>query len=332
MARHAPAPHRVRYPMPRTTTPRAPRSAGKGQAGGGRRPHVPTDPAAAAHPRQRPLPAPHLPAVRRTRKVRPCARRGHGRAPAHPARGPAPGRVEDPEPDDIYEIGIVAEVLQMLKVPDGTVRVMLEGMERARIKSYRQTEPFFPVEVEPLPDDEPQGLKAEALMRSVMTQFEQIVNTGKKSRPRPWSPSSTSRSRAIWPTTIAWHLPTLRVETKQDLLETLDAAGAAGKPRPDPQERVRDPGDPEEHPQPGRKRDGRHPARVHPARADEGHPAGTGRARRAAGRGGRIPGQDRRSRDARGRRRARRTRRWTGWKRCPTPRPKASSSAPIWTG
>ena len=50
---------------------------------------------------------------------------------------------EDPDPDDIYEVGIVAEIMQVLRVPDGTVRVMLEGLERCRIVKYLQTEPFY---------------------------------------------------------------------------------------------------------------------------------------------------------------------------------------------
>ena len=130
--------------------------------------------------------------------------------------------VEDPEPDDLYDIGIVAEVMQILKVPDGTVRVMLEGLERARIKSYSQVEPYFEVEIERLPDGPAKGLKAEALMRSVMTQFEQIVSTGKNVPPEAVVSILNIEEPGEMADQIAWHLPSLRVETKQEILETLD--------------------------------------------------------------------------------------------------------------
>lgn len=90
---------------------------------------------------------------------------------------------EDPEPDDLHEIGIIAEIIQILKVPDGTVRVMLEGKERVRIAEWLQMEPFFQVRAERLATEPVIALEAEALMRSVVTQFEQIANTGKNIPP-----------------------------------------------------------------------------------------------------------------------------------------------------
>ena len=58
---------------------------------------------------------------------------------------------DDPEPEDIYSVGLVAEVMQIMKVPDGTVRVVLEGIERVRVVSYKQTDPYFLAKVEPMP-------------------------------------------------------------------------------------------------------------------------------------------------------------------------------------
>jgi ATP-dependent Lon protease, bacterial type len=58
---------------------------------------------------------------------------------------------EEPEPEDIYDVGIVVEVLQVLRMPDGTLRLMLQGIDRIRISRYVQTEPFILVAVEPLP-------------------------------------------------------------------------------------------------------------------------------------------------------------------------------------
>jgi ATP-dependent Lon protease len=130
--------------------------------------------------------------------------------------------VEDPDAEDLYEIGIIAEVMQILKVPDGTVRVMLEGIERARVTSYLQSEPYFQVEAERLPDRPTKGLKTEALMRSVTTQFEQIVSTGKNVPPEAVVSILNIEDPGELADQIAWHLPSLRVDTKQELLEALD--------------------------------------------------------------------------------------------------------------
>ncbi|MCL6630078.1 MAG: LON peptidase substrate-binding domain-containing protein, partial [Armatimonadetes bacterium] len=90
---------------------------------------------------------------------------------------------DDPTPDDIYTVGVVAAIMQITKVPDGTVRLVLEGLERARIKRYLQTEPYFQVEIEPIETVEETSLEVEALMRSVVSQFEQIVNIGRSIPP-----------------------------------------------------------------------------------------------------------------------------------------------------
>src|SRR5437667_9704260 len=83
---------------------------------------------------------------------------------------------EDPDPDDLYEVGIAAEIMQILRVPDGTVRVMLEGLERCRIREFVQVDPFYQVNVEPLRTAEMKDLPTEAMMRSVTQQFEPGVS------------------------------------------------------------------------------------------------------------------------------------------------------------
>ena len=129
---------------------------------------------------------------------------------------------EDPEPDDLHEIGIIAEIIQILKVPDGTVRVMLEGKERVRIAEWLQMEPFFQVRAERLATEPVIALEAEALMRSVVTQFEQIANTGKNIPPEVVVTLLNIEEPGTLADHVAWHLSSLRVETKQELLETLD--------------------------------------------------------------------------------------------------------------
>ncbi len=129
---------------------------------------------------------------------------------------------EDPETEDLHEIGIVAEIIQILKVPDGTVRVMLEGKERVRVTEWLQTDPFFQVQSERLPPPEVSALEAEALMRSVMGQFEQIANTGKNIPPEVDVTLLNIEDPGSLADHVAWHLPSLRVEVKQELLEILD--------------------------------------------------------------------------------------------------------------
>src|SRR5947208_14515231 len=91
--------------------------------------------------------------------------------------------IDDPVPEDIYEVGTVAEVMQVLNLPDGTVRVMLEGQARVKITEYFQTDPFFRVRVEMLQEVEERSAEVEALMRSVIAQFQQVVELGKEIPP-----------------------------------------------------------------------------------------------------------------------------------------------------
>lgn len=128
---------------------------------------------------------------------------------------------EDPEPDELYAIGVVAEIMQVLKVPDGTLRVMLEGVARARVLRYTQSEPYFRAEIELLPADTSHSIEAEALMRSVLGQFEQVVNMGKNIPPESVVSMMNIEEPGQLADNIAWYIPSIRPETKQDLLETL---------------------------------------------------------------------------------------------------------------
>jgi len=129
---------------------------------------------------------------------------------------------DDPTPDDIYTVGVVAAIMQITKVPDGTVRLVLEGLERARIKRYLQTEPYFQVEIEPIETVEETSLEVEALMRSVVSQFEQIVNIGRSIPPE----ALVNILNITEPNKLADQITPylqLRVESKQDILETVSA-------------------------------------------------------------------------------------------------------------
>lgn len=134
--------------------------------------------------------------------------------------------VEDPKPEDVYTVGVIAEVMQVLRVPDGTVRVTLEGIERARISQYTQTDPFFKCRIKRLPDTQPKGLRIEALMRNVTALFDQLVQNQGGQTGRPIPPELLMNVVSIddpgkLADTIVPHLP-LRTEAKQEMLELVN--------------------------------------------------------------------------------------------------------------
>lgn len=129
--------------------------------------------------------------------------------------------VEDPDPGDLYHVGLLAEVIQILKIPDGTVRVMLEGIDRVRILEFLGVEPYFKVRVRPLPSEETRSIDLEALMRSVTTQFDQLVNNGRNIPPEVLINVINIDEPGKLADSIIPYL-SLRVEQKQELLETLD--------------------------------------------------------------------------------------------------------------
>ena len=134
--------------------------------------------------------------------------------------------VEDPTPEDIYTVGTIAEVMQVLRVPDGTVRVTLEGIERAKISQFTQTDPFFKVRIKRLPDRRPKGLRVEALMRSVTSLFDQLIQNQGSQNVRPIPPELlmnvvTIEEPGKLADTIVPHL-SLRIEAKQEMLEAAD--------------------------------------------------------------------------------------------------------------
>ena len=91
---------------------------------------------------------------------------------------------DDPTVDDIYEVGTVATVLQLLKLPDGTVKVLVEGAQRAQVTGYVENENFFEAQAVLLEEPETDDQELEALSRSVVTQFDQYIKLNRKIPPR----------------------------------------------------------------------------------------------------------------------------------------------------
>ncbi len=93
--------------------------------------------------------------------------------------------VEDPEPEDLFEIGCVAVIMRMLKLPDGNIRILVQGLSRARVDYFTRTEPYLEARLTRLeePELEPGDLEAEAFMRSIKQGLERAVNLGKQISP-----------------------------------------------------------------------------------------------------------------------------------------------------
>ncbi|UYQ70455.1 endopeptidase La [Pelagibacterium flavum] len=126
---------------------------------------------------------------------------------------------DDPEPDGIYEIGTIASVLQLLKLPDGTVKVLVEGLHRAKIENYVQTENYFEAQAEALPVEGHDAVEAEALARSAVTEFENYVKLNKKISSEVVAAVTQIDEHSKLADTIASHLA-VKIQDKQDILST----------------------------------------------------------------------------------------------------------------
>ncbi|GGH83408.1 ATP-dependent Lon protease [Pullulanibacillus pueri] len=128
---------------------------------------------------------------------------------------------EDPGPDDIYKIGTISTVKQMLKLPNGTFRILAEGEHRGRIQSYSNTDGFFEANVEIIEEDQTIDLETEALMRSTLDQFSNYINLSRKITAETLATVQDIEEPGRLADVIAYHLP-LKNKEKQKLLETLD--------------------------------------------------------------------------------------------------------------
>jgi len=126
---------------------------------------------------------------------------------------------DDPGPDDIYRVGTVSSVLQLLKLPDGTVKVLVEGTARADIEGFVDNPRFFQVSARVVEDASTDMREVEALARAVVTQFEQYVKLNKKVPPEVLVSLSQIEDPGKLADTVSAHL-SLKIADKQDLLET----------------------------------------------------------------------------------------------------------------
>ncbi|MGZ9585154.1 endopeptidase La [Paenibacillus marinisediminis] len=127
--------------------------------------------------------------------------------------------VEEPTTEDIYQVGTMAKVRQMLRLPNSTIRVLVEGVSRAEIMEYVSNEEFFEVQVQVIDDINDKTAEIEALMRTLLAQFESYVTLSKKVTPETLATVSDIEEPGRFADVVASHLP-LKIKDKQQVLET----------------------------------------------------------------------------------------------------------------
>lgn len=130
---------------------------------------------------------------------------------------------DDPKPESLYEIGTLATILQLLRLPDGTVKVLVEGATRAKIQEYQEAEGFLQVEAEVLQEDKGEQNEVEALARTAKTHFEQYIKLNKKIPSEILGAVNQIEDSSRLADTLASHLA-IKIPQKQDLLETIVVA------------------------------------------------------------------------------------------------------------
>jgi len=130
---------------------------------------------------------------------------------------------DEPSADDIYEIGCIANILQMLKLPDGTVKVLVEGAQRARIHQITEVDTHFMADLSPVESELGDESEVEAMRRAIVQQFDQYVKLNKKIPPEILTSLAGIDDAGRLADTIAAHLP-LKLEQKQVILEIFNVA------------------------------------------------------------------------------------------------------------
>ncbi|QXX76427.1 endopeptidase La [Methylovirgula sp. HY1] len=126
---------------------------------------------------------------------------------------------DDPTPESIFKTGTLASVLQLLKLPDGTVKVLVEGQMRAHVHHYTRTDDYYEADADPVADEAADKVEVEALARSVVSEFESYVKLNKKVSPEVVAAVNQIEDYAKLADTVASHLA-VKILDKQSILET----------------------------------------------------------------------------------------------------------------
>jgi ATP-dependent Lon protease len=132
--------------------------------------------------------------------------------------------VDDPGPQDLYTVGTIAECVQMMRMPDGHHRVVIEGLARARVLQYVHADPYMRVKIQVIPEPEEVTAETEGMMRHAYTQFEHAANLGKNIPQEALESAKHAEEPSRLADIIAMYMP-LKVEAKQQVLESLTATG-----------------------------------------------------------------------------------------------------------
>tara|TARA_Y100000994_G_scaffold96174_1_gene79641 strand:+ start:32 stop:2434 length:2403 start_codon:yes stop_codon:yes gene_type:complete len=132
-------------------------------------------------------------------------------------------KTNDPGPEDIYKVGTIGTIVQMLRLPDGTVKILVEGVNRAKLIGYDDENKFFNVEVEDLAEESESGVETNAIMRSLTEAFEDYTKLNKKVPTETLVTIAAIEDASKLSDTIASHL-TFKLSDKQEVLECLDCA------------------------------------------------------------------------------------------------------------
>ncbi|MGH7281331.1 MAG: endopeptidase La [Polyangiaceae bacterium] len=133
-------------------------------------------------------------------------------------------KTHEPTPEDIYQIGTLGTIMQLLRMHDGTVKVLVEGKRRAKIRKFTQTDDYFLVEIDEIAEATTRTVEVEALMRSVQSAFEMYVKLNKKVQPEVLMSVQAIDDPARLSDTIVTNLPTVKLADRQALLENEDAS------------------------------------------------------------------------------------------------------------
>ncbi|CAM3821772.1 endopeptidase La [Alkalicoccus chagannorensis] len=128
---------------------------------------------------------------------------------------------EEPDTQDLYTVGTTAKVKQMLKLPNGTIRVLVEGLDRGRVQSLEEKDEYTAVHIKTIDERQEASVQEQALMRNVLEQFEQYTQISKKITQETFASVSDIVEPGRLADIIASHLP-LKIVQKQEVLETLD--------------------------------------------------------------------------------------------------------------
>lgn len=129
--------------------------------------------------------------------------------------------IDDPAEDDLYTMGTITKVKQMLKLPNGTIRVLVEGLTRGKIVSFHEEDDYFRVSVEAFDDPQTKDVEDEALMRTMLDYFEQYIKLSKKISAETFASVADIEEPGRMADIISSHLP-LKQKEKQEILETVD--------------------------------------------------------------------------------------------------------------